>query len=56
MTTRSDWTSMADALRKALAVEVIVKTNFMAEDITVEQVQEAEHGTHPDSWTVMFRR
>ena len=34
----------------------IVKTNFMAEDITVEQVQEAEHGTYLDSWTVMFRR
>lgn len=34
----------------------MVKTNFMAEDITVEQVQEAEHREYLDSWTVMFQR
>jgi len=34
----------------------IVKTNFIAEDITVDQVQDAELETYLDSWTVMFQR
>jgi len=34
----------------------IVKTNFIADDITVDQVREAEHGTYRDLWTVMFKR